>query len=148
MAPKRFSFSFDTPYRLAARPFGVTPQNSYIEIDDDRFTARFGPWLVATARDNVRGASVTGPYSFLKTAGPAHLSAADRGLTFASNGRSGACISFRHPVHGIDFLGLVRHPSLTVTVQDPEAFADLLTTGPVVHTDLDHLSDLTDQPTT
>jgi hypothetical protein len=42
----------------------------------------------------------------------------DRGLTFASNGDRGVRIGFRTPVPGIDRLGLLRHPELTVTVAD------------------------------
>ena len=53
-----------------------------------RLIARFGPWQVQTALDNIADVSITGPYTFVKTAGPAHLSLADRGLTFATNGGS------------------------------------------------------------
>ena len=45
----------------------------------------------------------------------AHL---DRGLTFATNGDRGVCIKFHRSVRGIAPLGLLRHPALTVTVED------------------------------
>ena len=61
---------------------------------------------------------MTGPYSVLRTAGPARLSLGDRGLTFATNNRRGVCLRFRRPVPGIDPLGRIKHPNLTVTVLD------------------------------
>ena len=138
MSSDRIPFAFDARYRVAARPFGVTPRSAYVELDDDRFLARFGPWVVDTPRSNLRSAGVTGPYGLLRTIGPAHLSAADRGLTFATNGRAGVCLQFHEPVAGIDPVGLIRHPGLTVTVEDPEALAAELTTGePVLRTDID-----------
>ncbi len=138
MAPHRFPFDFDSRYRIAARPFGVTESSAFVELDDDRFVARFGPWVVDTPRSNIRTAGTSGPYSLAKTIGPAHLSFADRGLTFASNGRLGVCVEFREPVTGIDPLGRLRHPGLTVTVADPEALVQELTTdAPVLRTDLE-----------
>jgi hypothetical protein len=68
--------------------------------------------------NNIASAEATGPYSFLKAAGPARLAITDRGLTFASNGDRGACITFQSPVLGIDRSGRIRHPELTVTVLD------------------------------
>jgi hypothetical protein len=72
---------------------------------------------------------VTGPYAIPKVIGPPHLSFGDRGLTFASNPDAGTCVRFHQPVAGIDPFGLLRHPGLTVTVEDPEALAGLLDTN-------------------
>jgi hypothetical protein len=118
----RFPFRFDRMHRLLGLPFGITPGNSYVEVDpvESRLVARFGPWRVATGLANVEQASVTGPYSAPKTVGPAHLSVSDRGLTFATNDARGVCIGFRAPVTGIDPKGFVHHPALTVTVADIE----------------------------
>jgi hypothetical protein len=63
----------------------------------------------------------------LKTAGPARLAITDRGLTFASNGDRGVCITFHSPVTGIDPFGRIRHPELTVTVLDIEGLMEALT---------------------
>jgi hypothetical protein len=120
----RFDFRFSTPYRLAALPFGVTPSTCEIRVGAGRLFVRFGPWRVETALDNVVDVSVTGPYRFVKTAGPAHLSLADRGLTFATNGDRGVCLTMREPIRGIDPFGLLRHPNLTVTVADCDGLAD------------------------
>ena len=54
-----------------------------------RLAARFGPWRVSTQLTNVVEAVTTGPYAFLKTAGPARLAITDRGLTFATTGTEG-----------------------------------------------------------
>ena len=70
--------------------------------------------------------AVTGPYAFLKTAGPARLAITDRGLTFATNGDRGVLISFRTSVRGLDPLGMLRHPELTVTVAEFDRLAELL----------------------
>lgn len=137
MAAQRFPFDFDSRYRLAGRLFGVTPSTAYVELDDDRFLARFGPWRVETERSNIQGAGVSGPYSVLKTIGTAHLSVADRGLTFATNSQAGACLTFREPVTGIDPFGVIEHPGLTVTVAHPGDLVADLTAGPVLRTDLD-----------
>ena len=127
-----FRFRFGPRYRRAARLFGITDRRSLVRVTDQHFTARFGPWSVQTPLSNVRTVSVTGPYHFLKTAGPAHLSLADRGLTFATNGDRGVCLEFVEPVTGLDPLGVLRHPNLTVTVADTRGLAELLLqrTGP------------------
>jgi hypothetical protein len=122
----RFSFRFDPSYRRFARLFGVTPERAWVEVSEDGFEARYGPWRVWTPISNVAGVEATGPYSFLKTAGPARLAITDRGLTFASNGDRGLRIIFRSPVSGIDRSGRIRHPELTVTVLDVEGLAEAL----------------------
>lgn len=122
----RFSFRFAPAYRRCARVFGVTPRSTGVEVGDDAFDARFGPWHVRTPLANVSRVEVTGPYAFWKTAGPARLAVTDRGLTFATNGDRGLLVSFHVPVPGIDPFGVLRHPELTVTVSDVEALATLL----------------------
>jgi hypothetical protein len=86
----------------------------------------FGPWEVVTPLTNVADAEVTGPYFWLKVIGPAHLSMRDRGLTFATNDRQGVCIRFREPVPGALPLPWLRHPALTITVEDAERLAEVL----------------------
>jgi hypothetical protein len=81
---------------------------------------------VQTPLANVVAVEVTGPYGFLKTAGPAHLGITDRGLTFATNGDRGVLMTFREPVPGIEPTGWLRHPELTVTVADVDGLVSLL----------------------
>ena len=83
------------------------------------------PWSVRTPRSNVSGVELTGPYHWWKVIG-AHLSLADRGMTLGTNADRGACITFHRPVRGLDPLGLLRHPALTVTVARPEELRDAL----------------------
>jgi hypothetical protein len=119
----RFPFRFDPTYRRIARLFGVTPKRTWVDLSEDELEARFGPWRLRTPTRNIADARVTGPYALLKTAGPARLGITDRGLTFASNGDRGMCITFRSPVPG---MGRIRHPELTVTVLDVDGLLEAL----------------------
>jgi hypothetical protein len=120
---KRFRFAFAPEYRRLARTFGVTEDNAWVDVGDESFDAHYGRWRVNTPRANIKDVAVTGPYRFFKTAGPARLAVTDRGLTFATNGRRGLRVSFHRPVRGIDPLGLISHPELTVTVDDVDGLA-------------------------
>ena len=121
-----FEFRFHPVFRLAALPFNVRSENSLVCIVDDELIAAFGPWRIRTPLSNVAGASATGGYAWPKVIGPAHLSLSDGGLTFATNPDAGVCISFHEPIHGIEPLGLLRHGSLTVTVDDVAGLVELL----------------------
>lgn len=104
--------------RAALRVIGVRPDRDGVWLDDDRFVATFGPWRLSAPRSDVVDAELTGPYSAWKAIGP-RLSLADRGLTFGTATERGVCVRFRRPVPGIEPSGLLRHPTLTVTVADP-----------------------------
>lgn len=124
--PLTFAFRFAAAYRAAALPFGVHPSNARVVVTDAELRADFGPWHLSTPLANVTGTTVTGPYKFVFTAGPAHLSFTDRGLTFATNADRGLCIRFADPVPGIAPTARLRHPGLTVTVDDVEGLAAAL----------------------
>ena len=121
-----FEFSFEARYRLPALAFGITPATSRVVVTDDALVVRFGPWLLCTDLTNVAGTEASSGFAYIRTAGPAHLSLSDRGVTFATNSRRGLCVSFRDPVQAIEPTGLLRHPGATVTVADPEALAAAL----------------------
>jgi hypothetical protein len=123
---ERFDFAFARGYRPLARTFGIRPTTAWVEVSGDALEARFGPWRVSTPLANVADAAVTGPYAFWKTAGPARLAITDRGLTFATNGDRGVLISFHKPVRGLDPLGVLQHPELTVTVIDVDRLVRVL----------------------
>jgi hypothetical protein len=125
--PARFEFDFDPQFALVDRFLGVTPDSAYIEIAGERVTVRFGRWVVETTRANVIDARVTGPYTWWKVAGPPRLSLADRGLTLATTAKQGVCMTLRKAVKGIDPLGLLRHPGITVTPREPELLVEALT---------------------
>ena len=124
--PQVFDFAFDDVFRWADKALGITPDTTSVEVGPDAVVAHFGRWTARFARSNIDSVEVTGPYHVLKTIGPPHLSLADRGITFATNRRQGVCIRFRNPIGAMDPLGLLRHPSITVTVDRPEELAGLL----------------------
>lgn len=123
---QEFVFRFDRRYQVLARLFAITKDSAYVRVDGGAFIARFGPWHVHTPVSNIDSVSVTGPYRMVKTAGPARLSVADRGLTFASNAERGVYLHFVEPIRGLDPFGLIRHPNMTVTVADVAGLTRLL----------------------
>ena len=122
----RFPFRFTPSYAVAARLFGITPDRSEVVVGDGMLRARFGPWHVQTPLSNITGVEVQGPYAYVKTAGPPHLTFSDRGLTFASNGDRGVFVELREKVPGISPFGPPTHPNLTLTVGDCEGLAAAL----------------------
>ena len=123
---QRFDFRFDPAYRFAARPFGITPERAWVQIDDEHLLANYGPWRLRTPLANIRRVAITGPYRFYRTGGPARLGISDGGLTFASNGDQGVLVVFHERVPAIDPLRVIRHPELTVTVEDVRGLARAL----------------------
>jgi hypothetical protein len=131
MANQRtFPFRFTPAYRVAALPFGVLPRTTGVVLTDTDLVVRFGPWRLRTPRGNVAGVEQTGGFGFMKTAGPAHLSFADRGVTFATNPDQAVCVRFHEPVKVMDPTGRLRHPGATMTVADPVTLARALSAGP------------------
>lgn len=123
---REFEFAFEGRYRLPALAFGITPITARVLVTEDALLVRFGPWRLQTPLANVAGTEVSTGYAWYRTAGPAHLSLTDRGVTFATNSRRGLCVSFVEPIHAIEPTGLLRHPAATITVADPEALAAAL----------------------
>jgi hypothetical protein len=120
---ERFSFAFAPGYRLPALVLGVTPVTAYADVMPDRLDVRFGPWSLRTPLENVAGATISGGYSWLRSAGPPRLSLTDRGVTFATNGERGVCVRFHEPVKVLDPTGrLLRHPGATLTVSRVDDF--------------------------
>jgi hypothetical protein len=119
---EQFQMSFDPRFRLPLAALGVTPDTAHVTVAADRLIACFGPWVCRTTPANVRAVHVTGPYRAARVIG-ARLSFRDRGLTFGTNTERGVCLLLSEPVPGIDPLGLIRHPGLTMTVADPQRFA-------------------------
>jgi hypothetical protein len=113
----RLALEWEPQVRNLNRLAGIGPRNSWVEVTDGTFTARFGPWRVRTPVANIKSTEVTGPYHLVRVAGGPRLSLGDQGLTFAGTTRRGLCLTFHEPVRGI---GLLRHPELTVTVTEPD----------------------------
>lgn len=121
-----FDFAFASSYALAARPFGISPRTTTVEVGPAWLFVRFGPWRLLTPRSNIASAEVTGGFSFVKTAGPPHLSMTDRGVSFTTNGDQALCLSFHAPVPAIDPTATLTHPGATLSVADPEGLAAAL----------------------
>ncbi|WP_435201738.1 hypothetical protein [Janibacter sp. GS2] len=121
-----FGFAFEGRYRLPALLFGIRPATARVVVTDDDLLVRFGAWRLSTTLANVSGTQETAGYAWHRTAGPAHLSLADHGITFATNSRRGLCVSFVEPVRAIEPTGRLRHPAMTVTVADPRTLAAAL----------------------
>lgn len=126
---RRFPFRFDRSLAPIARLFGVRDRSAYVEVDETHLLVRFGPWSLRTPLSNVQGSEVTGPFRWWKVAGPAHVSLADRGVTFATNTEAGLCIRFHEPVPAALPGGLLHHPGATVTVAAPGDLAAALFAG-------------------
>ncbi len=123
VGPLCHPFAIDPRFAVALLPFGVRDiSDALVELDEDRLLVRFGYWSLSTPVRNLAGAQVLGPFSAQKVIGP-HLSFADRGATFGTSAERGVCIRFHRPVPGLEPLGVLRHPGVTVTVQDPEVLA-------------------------
>lgn len=125
-AVQRFEFAWEPRYQRAGLVFGVTPRRAWVEVTEDELRVRYGWWSLRSPLGNVTGLDVSGGYSFVKTAGPPHLSFSDRGISFATNSHEGVCVSFRDPVPGIDPTGTIKHPGATLTVADVDGLAEAL----------------------
>jgi hypothetical protein len=126
----RFDFAFSRVLSWPLTLLGVTPWTAHVDVTDEDLTVRFGPWSLSTPRSNVEGASVTGPYLPFRVLGP-HVSLSDHGVTFGTSWRRGVCVRFHEPVAAALPMGLLKHPAVTVTVEDPEGLVALLERTPV-----------------
>lgn len=124
-AAMQFAFAFDPRFRPLLAVAGITPGHAQVTVTADRLIARLGPWSLETDLANIAEVCTTRDYRWFKAIGP-RGSLADRGLTFGTNADAGVCVRFHHPVPGLEPFGVVRHPGLTMTVADPDAFAALL----------------------
>ncbi|MCP3423783.1 SRPBCC family protein [Nocardioides pinisoli] len=125
-AVESFDFAFAPTYVAPARAFGVTPATTTVEVGPDWLFVRYGPWRLVTPRSNIASAELTGGFSWVKTAGPPHLSFTDRGVSFTTNGDRALCVTFHEPVPAIDPTGTITHPGATLAVADPRRLASAL----------------------
>ena len=123
-----FPFDFRDALGLASRLFWAWPWSSGVAVSADEIWIRDGPRGLHTPPSDIPRAHVTGPYHWWKVIGPARMSVADGGVTFATNARRGVCLRFRDPVRGGLPTDSVRHPGVTVTVRDPEGLVSLIDT--------------------
>ena len=124
MAVERFPFAFDRRFAPLLAVLGIREDNSEVVLDADTFEARFGRWSVTTTTSNLKSVQITHDYRWYKAIG-LRRSLADGGVTYGTNTRAGVCVCFHEPVTAGMGPG-VRHPALTVTVEDPEALAEAI----------------------
>ena len=98
-----------------------------VTVTADRLLARYGPWSLESPLDkSFVEVCVTRDYQWYKAIGP-RGSFVDRGLTFGTTTAGGVCVRFRDPMPGHRAVsGVVRHPGLTMTVDDVEGLAEVL----------------------
>ena len=74
------AFRFDIGERLGpwSRLSFVHPGACSARIEHGQLSVLFGRWSLTTPVSNIADVTVTGPYTWRKAAGPAHLSVADR----------------------------------------------------------------------
>lgn len=119
----RYPFAFQTRYRPTLSAIGVFSNTAWVDVDEDGIHARFGLISADIEYNNVSDVELSGPYSAIKAIG-ARISLADKGMTMGTTTTRGVCLKFKEPILGMDPTGRLRHPGLTVTVADPEDFAD------------------------
>ena len=121
MHEERFPFAFQRSFRGPLVLAGVTEDTAEVVLTDDEFIVRFGRFTARTPLANITEVRITGPYRWWKVIGP-RGSLADRGATFGTNARAGACVCFDEPITALAGRRML-HPGLTVTVADPDALA-------------------------
>ncbi|HEY3523293.1 MAG TPA: hypothetical protein VGK63_06290 [Candidatus Limnocylindrales bacterium] len=118
----RFPFRFETtPWRLGVLPWGVTPGRTSVDLDDSGVRARFGPWRMDVPLANVRRWAIRGPYRWWRAVG-VRMTVGVWDVSFGSSAKDGVYLEFVRPQRWFG----TNHPALTVTVDDPEAFAAAL----------------------
>ncbi|HVA61612.1 MAG TPA: hypothetical protein VNG13_13910 [Mycobacteriales bacterium] len=120
-----FEFRFDPRFALPLAALGVLPRTTSVTVSETVLVVRFGLWRLRTGLDNVAGVERSGPYRAYRAIGP-RLSFTDHGVTFGTNTRAGLCVKFHRPVPALEPSGRLRHPGMTVTVEDLEGLAGAL----------------------
>jgi hypothetical protein len=127
MTIETFRFARQPAARLPLLLWGVRSERTSVVVDELDVHVRFGRWELHTPRANVVTATVTGPYRWWRALG-VRLSLSDRGITFGSSDIGGVCVQLRDPVPvRLGPLAMpLRHPNVTLTVEDPETLVRLL----------------------
>ena len=123
--PDRYPFAFDARFKPLLALIGVTPSRAWVEIGEDTFDAKFGPFRCTTSLSNITGVQISRDYQWFKAIGP-RGSLADGGATFGSSTHGGVCVLFERPVPALLPGEIVKHPGLTVTVKDLDGLAERL----------------------
>ncbi len=123
-----FPFAFGDPLSLPLRAVGIWPFSALVAVTAQELQIRFGPWSMRTPLRNIASASVVPGPGWLDVVGPPRVSLRDGSVTFATVRRRAVRLRFLDPVPGGLPLSFVRHPSVSLTVRDPEGLVALLDT--------------------
>lgn len=116
-----FGFAIESRYAPLLLAFGVRRGASWVRVDDDHLTVKFGFFGLETPIENVTGYQLSGDYKAYRAIG-IRTSLKDRGVTFGSTTKRGLCVTFAEAVPVKPGIGL-DHPGMTVTVDDVEGLA-------------------------
>ena len=122
MPIETYQFAFDRRFVVPLVGLGVRRGNSRVVLTDTQFAVRFGWWQLRSPISNLKDVRITRDYRWFKGIG-ARGSMVDRGVTFGTNTRAGVCVCFHEPVTALAGDWML-HPAATVTVEDPEGFAE------------------------
>ena len=121
-------------HRAARRPLallGVRPANAHVFVDAHVLHVSFGPWAIVTPATNVVAADPVGALPVWRSLG-VRCSSVDRALTFATARTGAVRLRFRDPVHRFGSCAGPGHPTLTVTLEQPELLLRQLRGRPAV----------------
>lgn len=116
------AFRYDRRFSPLLRLWGVDVAKASVVVDDGELAVLFGPWGLRTSLGNIESAQQSGPFKWFRSVG-IRLSLADKGITFGTAADRGVCLVLRSPASAT-FRGRLlklRHPNVTVTVEDPHA---------------------------
>lgn len=116
------AFRYDRRFSPLLRLWGVDVARASVVVDDGELAVLFGPWGLRTSLGNIESAEQSGPFKWFRSVG-IRLSLADKGITFGTAADRGVCMVLRSPA-SVTFRGRplkLRHPNVTVTVEDPHA---------------------------
>ncbi len=109
----------------------MRPASAHVFVDAHVLHVSFGPWAIVTPATNVIAAEPVGALPVWRSLG-VRCSSVDRGLTFATARTGGVRLRFRDPVHRFGSCTAPGHPTLTVTLEQPELLLRQLRGRPAV----------------
>ena len=113
----RFPIRMGRRSRPFLRLWGATPENAWIDLDED-LEARFGFLRIRTPVANLVRWRIEGPWRWVTAIG-VRMNLRHRDVSFCGDPRGGVRVDFREPVPW----GPIRVPALYVGAEDLEAFA-------------------------
>jgi hypothetical protein len=118
----RFPIRLDPRFRWYLAIFGAREGTAWVDLDDERLTARFGWAHLSTPISNVTRWSIEGPWSSLTALGIRRSNFGGGDITFGGSAHGGVRIDLRNPERFFIF----RPPAYYLTVDDLDGLAAAL----------------------